>query len=191
MSRGALDGPWTPRDVASMGVSSFGGLGLAPVAPGTFGTLGGVLVAWLLAGTSNFLLWVLVAAVALYALGRLVAPWAESRSGKDPGFFVVDEVIGYLVTIAWTGGPSPLALFVAFVVFRFFDIAKPPPVRRFERIPGGDGILLDDVVAGVYGLLVMAVLRLTLLEPAAWSHAGGGDASLGMLGGAILGGGLL
>ncbi|MEM9803501.1 MAG: phosphatidylglycerophosphatase A, partial [Planctomycetota bacterium] len=86
---------------------------------------------------------------------------------------VVDEVVGYLVTIAWTSGPSPLALFVAFVVFRFFDIVKPPPVRRFERLPGGDGILLDDVVAGLYGLLTMAVLRLTLLEPSAWSVSGG------------------
>ena len=172
---------WTPRAVACMGVSTFGGLGLAPVAPGTFGTLGGVLVAWLLSGTPNFLLSVLVAALALYVLGRAVAPWAEAHAGKDPGFFVVDEVIGYLVTVAWVGAPTPLALFVAFVVFRFFDIAKPPPVKRFERIPGGDGILLDDVVAGVYGLAVMALLRTFLLEPGAWS-LGAGEELTGTLG---------
>ncbi|MEM9381462.1 MAG: phosphatidylglycerophosphatase A [Planctomycetota bacterium] len=163
---------WSPGDVAAMAVSSFGGLGLAPVAPGTFGTLGGVLIAWLLAGKADFLVWILLVAVGLYVLGRFVAPWAEARAGKDPGFYVIDEVVGYLVTVAWVGGPSLLALFVAFVVFRFFDILKPPPVRWFERLPGGDGILLDDVVAGVYGLGVMAVLRTTLLEPDAWTHAG-------------------
>ena len=108
-------------------------------------------------------------------------PWAEAHAGKDPGFYVIDEVIGYLITVAWVGGPSPLALVVAFVIFRFFDILKPPPVRWFERIPGGDGILLDDVVAGIYGLGVMAILRLTLLEPAAWLvEPSAGDSSVGV-----------
>lgn len=172
---------WTPKAIVCMGVSSFGGLGLAPVAPGTFGTLGGVLLAWLLAGTPNFLVSTLVVALALYVLGRAVAPWAEAHAGKDPGFFVVDEVIGYLVTVAWIGGPTPLALFVAFVVFRFFDIVKPPPVKRFERIPGGDGILLDDVVAGIYGLAVMALLRTFLLEPGAWTLGAGDDGVVGSL----------
>lgn len=158
----------SPGDLVGLTGSTFFGLGLSPFAPGTFGTLGGVLIAWLLRDAGSFLLWIGVTAVALYVVGRLVAPWAERTAGKDPGFYVIDEVIGYLVTIAWVGGPSPLALFVAFVVFRFFDILKPPPVKRFERIPGGDGILLDDVVAGVYGLMVMAVLRLLVLEPAAW-----------------------
>ena len=162
------DTEWTLKNIFSMGVCTFGGLGLSPFAPGTFGTLGGVLIAWLLAGSSNFLLWILLTAVALYVLGRIVAPFAEGRSGKDPGYYVIDEVIGYLVTIAWTGGPTLLSLLAAFVAFRFFDILKPPPVKWFERIPGGDGILLDDVVAGVYGLLVMVLLRLTLLEPSAW-----------------------
>lgn len=165
------DSRWTPRDVAAMGVCTFGGLGLSPFAPGTVGTLGGVLIAWALAGSDDFLLWVLAVAALLYVVGRFVAPWAEARSGKDPGFYVVDEVIGYLVTVAWVGGPTPLALFTAFVVFRFFDILKPPPVRRAERLPGGDGILLDDVVAGVYGWAVMALLRTTVLEPGNWSVA--------------------
>lgn len=159
---------WTPKNIFSMGVCTFGGLGLSPFAPGTFGTLGGVLIAWLLAGSSNFLLWILLTAVALYVLGRIVAPFAEGRSGKDPGYYVIDEVIGYLVTIAWTGGPTLLTLLAAFIAFRFFDILKPPPVKWFERIPGGDGILLDDVVAGVYGLLVMVLLRLAFLEPSSW-----------------------
>jgi len=152
-----------------LGIATFGFLGLAPFAPGTFGTLGGVAIAFALRDTQQYLLWTVLVAALLYALGRAVAPWAEAREGKDPGWFVVDEVIGYLVTLAWLGGPTPLALFVAFVVFRFFDIVKPWPVKRFERLPGGDGILMDDVVAGLYGLGVMALLRTFTLTPEQWT----------------------
>lgn len=142
-------------------VVSSGGLGLAPVAPGTFGTLGGVVIALALRGTPGFAAWVIAVCVVLYAVGRALGPWSERWAGKkDPGFFVLDEVIGYLVTVAWTRGPSVLALTVAFFLFRLLDIVKPPPARRLEAVPHGDGILLDDVVAGLYGLLIMALLRL-------------------------------
>lgn len=144
-------------------------LGLAPFAPGTFGTLGGVAIAWALAGSPNYLLWILVLCAVLYAVGRWCGDWAERHAGgKDPQFFVLDEVIGYLVTVAWIDGPSLLTLGMAFLLFRFFDIVKVPPTRRFERIGGGDGILLDDVVAGIYAFGVLTLLRLTLLEPESW-----------------------
>ena len=156
-----------------LGLASCGYLGLVPVAPGTFGTLGGVLIAWALADTTYFGLWVLLAAGVVYWVGRVLGDWAESWAGrKDPGWFVLDEVAGYLVTVAWFSGPSPLALLTAFCAFRFFDITKPPPVRRFERIGGGDGIMLDDVVAGLYGL-VLVMLPLRLLVDAPWSTAAG------------------
>lgn len=156
-------------DRLKLGVVTCGFLGLAPVAPGTFGTLGGVLFAWLLAGTRNYLLWSLLLIGVLYAVGRSLGEWSERRAGgKDPGFYVLDEVIGYLVCCLWVRGPSLLSLAVAFFLFRLFDILKPPPVRSVERIGGGDGILLDDVLAGVYGLAVMAVLRFSLLEPERW-----------------------
>jgi phosphatidylglycerophosphatase A len=152
-----------------LGIVSFGFLGLSPFAPGTAGTLGGVVLAWLLARTEHYLAWSLLAAAVLYALGRSLGEWSERyAAGKDPGFFVVDEVIGYMVTCLWTRGPSPLALTVAFFLFRFFDVVKPPPARRMERLGGGDGILLDDVVAGLYGLGVMALLRTFVNTPEAW-----------------------
>ena len=156
-------------DRLKLAIVSSGFLGLSPVAPGTVGTLGGVLLAWLLAGTENYLLWVLLLCVVLYAIGRPLGAWAEARAGgKDPGFYVLDEVIGYLVTMLWWQGPSLLALTLGFFVFRFFDIVKPPPARRIEALGGGDGILLDDVVAGIYGLMVMAGVRLFLLSPESW-----------------------
>ena len=151
---------------------SSGFLGCSPWAPGTVGTLGGVLLAWALSGTGNYLVWTLVACAVVYAVGRSLGDWSERYAGqKDPGIFVLDEVLGYLVTVAWTTGPSYLTLVVVFFVFRFFDIFKPGPARRMERIPGGDGILLDDLVAGLFGLvLVMLPARLLLDLP--WTVGG-------------------
>lgn len=136
------------------------GLGFAPKAPGTFGTLGGVAIAWALWPVTPFLPWLLVVAVALYAFGRALTPGIEARYEKDPGWFVLDEVVGYLITVAWITPPSYLALAMAFLVFRLFDVLKPAPIRRLERVGGGHGIMLDDVMAGVYGLGVMAALRI-------------------------------
>ncbi len=158
-------------DRLKLGVVSCGYLGCAPFAPGTFGTLGGVAIAWALRDSENYLPWLLSIAAVLYVIGRSLGDWSEKHAGgKDPGFFVLDEVIGYMVTVAWVEGPTLLSLAVAFVVFRFFDILKPPPGRNVERIGGGDGILLDDVVAGLYGwLLIMLPARLLLTE-VAWNQ---------------------
>lgn len=150
-------------------------LGAAPVAPGTFGTLGGVAIAFGLAFTSHYLLGVCVAVGALYVVGRKLGDWAEKNAaGKDPGFFVLDEVIGYLITVAWVAPPSLLTLVVGFVLFRFFDVLKPPPVRWFERFRGGDGIILDDIAAGIYGFFVLWLLRVLVLEPENWIRVAAG-----------------
>lgn len=149
-----------------LAIVSCGFLGCSPFAPGTVGTLGGVLAAWLISGSESYLLWTGVLCAVLYAISAPLGPWAERHAGKkDPGIFVMDEVIGYLITMAWTRGPSLLALVVGFFVFRLCDIVKPPPARRMERIPGGHGILLDDVFAGVWGFAVMCGAR-------AWIDAG-------------------
>lgn len=160
-------------DRLKLAIVSCGFLGCSPVAPGTVGTLGGVLIAWLLAGTgSMFPVWCLVFCVGLYALTAPLGTWAENYAGKkDPGIFVMDEVIGYLLTILWWEGPSYLALAAAFFTFRFFDIVKPWPARSMERIGGGHGILLDDVFAGLWSLALMLALR-WLFPDAPWTVAG-------------------
>ncbi|MCC7014525.1 MAG: phosphatidylglycerophosphatase A [Planctomycetes bacterium] len=152
-----------------LGIVSCGYLGCSPFAPGTVGTLGGVAIAWALRDQEHYLAWSMAAAAVLYLLGRSLGDWAERYAGeKDPGIFVLDEVIGYLITVAWLGGPSYTALAVAFFVFRFFDVIKPKLARKMEHIPGGDGILLDDVVAGAYGL-VLVMLPARLLIPVPWT----------------------
>ncbi|MCZ6598536.1 MAG: phosphatidylglycerophosphatase A [Planctomycetota bacterium] len=158
-----------PGSRLRLAIVSCGFLGCSPVVPGTVGTLGGVLIVFLLGLSGNFLLWTVLAGGAIYVVGRSLGDWAERHAGKkDPGFFVLDEVVGYMVTCLWIRGPSLLALVLGFFVFRFFDVVKPPPCRRLERIGGGDGIMLDDVAAGLYGLAVMAAARVLLLEPENW-----------------------
>ena len=156
-------------NILKLAFVSCGFLGCSPFAPGTVGTLGGVAIAWALSGSPQYLLWTLVVCVVIYVIARSLGSWAESYAGKkDPGIFVMDEVIGYLVTVAWISGPSYLALVLGFFVFRFFDIFKPRLARRLEALGGGDGILLDDVVAGLYGLGVMTIGRLVFDDPSLW-----------------------
>jgi len=163
-----------------LGIVTAGFLGLIPVMPGTFGTLAGVAIAWALRTTELYALWVAGLAIGLYAVGYSLAGWAERHWGrKDPGSFVIDEVVGYLVTVAWVGGglghggPSWLTLLMAFLLFRLFDITKPLFVGRAEHLPGGHGIMADDVAAGFLALAVLTVLRLTIGEPSLWTWSPG------------------
>lgn len=141
------------------------GLGLAPVAPGTFGTLGGVLVAVCLhAALDPGLLVPALWGVAGVLLGfgcSLTAFTSRTFPTEDPQAFVLDEVVGYLVTMAFyasfAGEPGPTAYAAGFLAFRAFDIFKLQPARRLEELPGAYGIMADDIVAGIYSGIVLAV----------------------------------
>jgi phosphatidylglycerophosphatase A len=139
------------------------GLGYAPVAPGTFGTLAGLPAFWLLAGLSP--------AAYLLAFGGVtgVAVWAAATAGRhfgvaDDGRIVIDELAGYLATVAFLPWSWTTAL-LGFVWFRVFDILKPPPVGWIDRhCKNGFGVVIDDVAAGIYAALA---LRATLWAMAA------------------------
>lgn len=134
-----------------------GGLGNLPVAPGTFGTLAGIPVAMAVSLLPPGV-WV-VAAMLVLIVAVWVADEAEAILGeKDPGCIVIDEIAGYLVTMA--GMPmTPLLLGLGFLIFRGFDILKPWPVNLFERrFSGGAGVVLDDIVAGLYSAVVLRIL---------------------------------
>ncbi|NLW50141.1 MAG: phosphatidylglycerophosphatase A [Candidatus Brocadiaceae bacterium] len=139
--------------------SSFG-LGYAPFAPGTFGTLPAVAlyVAIALAAPAARHGAFLGGALALVCLLAVpLAGWAERHWGrKDPQRFVLDEVAGFLLTVTFFRVDSVVATAVwAFCVTRVFDVVKPPPVRQLEKLPGGWGVLLDDLCASVYAVLVL------------------------------------
>ncbi len=138
------------------------GLGYAPVASGTFGTLGGVAIAALVGWfwPQQYLPILVVLCLVMSLLGALVGRWAERRYGrKDPGQFVLDEVVGYLVAACWMGFPGWTHLIYAFFLFRLTDIVKPWPARRLEKLPGGWGIVVDDLVAGAYALAILMGIR--------------------------------
>ncbi|MGA2987839.1 MAG: phosphatidylglycerophosphatase A [Terriglobia bacterium] len=144
-----------------------GGAGYFPIAPGTAGSLVGVA---LVVGLAQLPLHrpaaiaVLAAAsLALFALGVWAAGEAEEFFGRtDPGQVVVDEVVGQMLTFLLLPHATWKWLLGGFLLFRLLDIVKPFPARQAERIPRGWGIMLDDVVAGVYGLAVLALIGLVV-----------------------------
>jgi phosphatidylglycerophosphatase A len=141
-------------------VATFFGVGWLSPGPGTWGALATVLLWWLL---SRFLeprvqlLAVIVLALLAIGAGIPAATRVAAAYGKkDPQFVVIDEVAGQLITLI--GVPvSWKSLLLGFILFRGFDIVKPPPIRQLERLPQGAGIVLDDVAAGLFALAVMQV----------------------------------
>jgi phosphatidylglycerophosphatase A len=140
-------------------IATWFGCGLVPIAPGTAGTLGAIPL-FLLASRGGSLA---VGAVALAVTGAGV--WASTRVAgelgkEDPQVVVVDEVAGTLVTMLPLASVSASGVLLGVALFRFFDVTKPWPIRRLERLPGGWGIVMDDLGAGVLGAAVMGALRL-------------------------------
>ena len=136
------------------------GSGLAPFAPGTAGTLVGVLICWLCLPMPWILrlLFVLV----LLALSFYVSGQAEKiYQKKDDQRIVIDEIIGLQITMLPVA-INVLSLCAGFVLFRVFDIWKPFPVRHLQRLPGGWGIVADDVAAGIYAGVVLWLLTLVV-----------------------------
>jgi phosphatidylglycerophosphatase A len=133
------------------------GCGLSPVAPGTVGSLAAVALAALAEQYLNWPPWSMgVAAAVVLPLAVWASGKAEADAGReDPGYVVIDEVVGQWVTLAGATAYNWKALMAGFVLFRLFDIWKPAPVRQLERLGGGGGILADDVMAGIYGALVL------------------------------------
>jgi phosphatidylglycerophosphatase A len=139
-------------------LSSAGYAGFVPFAPGTVGSIVGLGVYALLRWAHATPLAEALVIVALTAIGVWSATVAERHFGlDDPGPVVIDEVAGMLISLAFTSAGWTGAL-TGFVLFRLFDIVKPYPAGRFERLPGGLGIMADDVMAGIYANLALRAL---------------------------------
>ena len=126
--------------------------------PGTMGSLGALLVAWPLYQYAGFRSWHFLALglASLWPAIWAAEETAKSSKMKDPQIVVVDEVVGMWITLAGATHLNWTAWLAAFALFRLFDIFKPPPIRQFEKLPGGVGIVADDVAAGVLAALVLA-----------------------------------
>src|SRR6266404_1360431 len=168
------------KDYLALAIATCG-VGYLPLAPGTWGSLVGIGVYVLVRGIAMKLFFGSAAArnfsllrvyygvvafeLAVVVMITLVGIWAASRTEKlsgrkDPSKVVIDEVVGQFIALM----PVPFALgaawwsaILAFVLFRIFDIVKPYPARKLESLHGGLGIMLDDVVAGIYAAIVVAL----------------------------------
>ena len=166
MKKGVPDGPPGPWVV----LAAWGPCGFASVAPGTFGTLGAIPLFWALRDLPLALY--LLTVVAFVAL----AIFAASAAGGywkvvDASPIVIDEVAGYLVTMAlvpWSWGTA----IAGFLLFRLFDVLKPWPASAFDRVKSGFGVVMDDVAAGVWawGTLELVRLGLRILAGCNGSH---------------------
>lgn len=138
------------------------GSGLAPVAPGTFGTLVAVPLWFLLARFTGLPVYLVVTLV-VSLVGIYICGEASRQLGvHDHGGIVWDEIAGFLVTMIAVP-PGWTTAVAGFLLFRLFDIAKPWPIGWLDkRVPGGTGIMVDDIVAGLYGLAVMQALLFVL-----------------------------
>jgi phosphatidylglycerophosphatase A len=143
-------------------LSTWFGAGLLPKAPGTWGSLAALPFAWIIVslGGSSALA---MACLVVYGVGVWAADQTIKITGiKDPGLVVIDEVVGQWIVLIFTP-LHPLLYLVGFGLFRLFDILKPWPVSwADQKIEGGTGVMLDDVLAGLYGLALIQLLQLIL-----------------------------
>jgi phosphatidylglycerophosphatase A len=136
--------------------------GYFPIAPGTVGSAVGVVVYLVLLrlrliSPSGLLGW-LVLVAAVLGVGWASAWHLERRFGRDDKHIVVDEIWGMLISLAFLPA-SPAYVVAGFLLFRCFDIVKPPPARRAEKISQGLGVMLDDGIAGIYANLVLHLAK--------------------------------
>jgi phosphatidylglycerophosphatase A len=144
----------------AIAVGTWFGCGYFPVAPGTVGSAAAVGIAILLAEYGGWKPWhfALLAAAGLVPSIWAAGATAQAYGKKDPNLVVVDEVIGQWVSLAGAISLHWKSYLGAFLLFRLFDIWKPAPVRQLEALPGGAGIVADDVMAGVYAALVLFLM---------------------------------
>jgi phosphatidylglycerophosphatase A len=169
------DTPRVPFPARLIGTGLFSGY--IPFASGTWGTLVGLAICLVPGATRPAVLTPLILAgffAGVYSAGKIAAAEGHALTASaakakeifqhgehvypDPSIVVIDEIVGMWISLLFLP-PTWTVFAVAFIAFRAFDILKPPPVRQLERIPGGWGIMLDDVMAGIYAnLLVRAVV---------------------------------
>ncbi|MEQ8503771.1 MAG: phosphatidylglycerophosphatase A [Rhodospirillales bacterium] len=143
-------------------VATWFGCGLFPKAPGTIGSLGALPVAWVILTYGDWM-WLAVAVVAASLIGIAATGIVLRKSGiKDPSFVVIDEVAGQWLALL-PAGLNPYLFVAGFLAFRLFDIWKPWPVGWADRkVPGATGVMLDDLIAGIYAAAVVYGLGLAM-----------------------------
>ena len=136
-------------------LATLGFSGYTPIAPGTAGSAVTAIIYYFFCSSLEVGAWLAVLAVT-FVIAVYTAQAMEGEWGKDPGAVVVDEGVGFLVTVAFLPHGLWTAV-IGFFIFRALDIIKPQPARRLEDLPGGWGIVMDDVIAGLYGNMLIRI----------------------------------
>ncbi len=136
------------------------GVGYSPIAPGTLGTLITIPIYYFLSEIPSPIYEITL--VGFFFLAVWVSEKTEAITGKkDDPRIVIDEIIGFLISMLWV--PKTIRfIIIGFILFRFFDILKPFPIRRLEKVKGGYGVVLDDVMAGVYANIILHIISFCL-----------------------------
>ncbi|MCK4956120.1 MAG: phosphatidylglycerophosphatase A [Candidatus Cloacimonetes bacterium] len=140
-------------------ISTLFGVGYFPKAPGTAGTAVAAIVYYFLPIADNMLSWLLFLSYILIMslLSVFFITKAENILGHDNGKIVIDEFLGYMIAVLFL--PKTIWIIIgAFILFRFFDIIKPEPVNMLQKLPKGWGVMVDDLMAGVYANLVLQII---------------------------------
>jgi phosphatidylglycerophosphatase A len=155
--------PSEKKTLWAWAIGTFFGAGLLKPGPGTYGSAA-ALVLWIVAAQTlhpaHLPLYTAIAAVAATLIGIPAATIVAPESGReDPGHVVIDEVAGQLIALIFCP-PDWAHVILAFLLFRLFDILKPPPIRQLERLPAGTGIMLDDVAAGLFAFAAVQLAHI-------------------------------
>jgi phosphatidylglycerophosphatase A len=165
-----LHPPAARRTLWAWAIGTFFGAGLLKPGPGTYGSIAAVLLWYgaahaLHASIHALAIGTVIAATLATLIGIPAATLVARESGReDPGHVVIDEVAGQLIALILVPADWQHAA-LALILFRAFDIFKPPPIRQLERLPNGTGIMLDDVAAGVISCVVAQVLLFVVRSP--------------------------
>ena len=143
--------------------STIFGIGHIPIAPGTFGSIFAILVWYIfinILSISYFIsLFLLILSISFYITGI----YLEKFKKKDPSEVIIDEFLGQSIPLLFVFNLNAFEVLVAFVSFRFFDIYKIYPINRAEEIEGSYGVILDDIIAGIYALIVLMIYKIVIV----------------------------
>tara|TARA_A100000164_G_scaffold357784_1_gene368791 strand:+ start:402 stop:860 length:459 start_codon:yes stop_codon:yes gene_type:complete len=142
--------------------STLFGIGNIPIAPGTFGSIFAIVIWYIFINFLSifyfFILFVLILSISFYITGI----YLEKFKKKDPSEVIIDEFLGQSIPLLFVFNLDVFEVLVAFVSFRFFDICKIYPINRAEEIDGSYGVILDDVIAGIYALIVLMIYKILI-----------------------------
>ena len=139
------------------------GIGFIPLAPGTFGSLFSILIWYVFIDLFSIFYFIALFLFVLSVSFNLTDIYLDNYNKKDPSEVIVDEFLGQSIPLLFIVNFNIYEVLIAFVTFRFFDIYKIYPINKMEDLKGSYGVILDDIVAGIYSLIILMLYKILIL----------------------------